>query len=258
MKHKLHTSLVRHGIGVALACVVVLGLSTSGSISSATASTTAKSLYSLALANLSATSSVTIKVSEATSTGLTQTIIIQSNQTDGKSSFVGDGLSESTPKRKIYFKAQIVANHQKAFIDANAEYYSTSPFNGKDPVPANKWVEFSKTGKSAAYYALLVGPFSVSRISTQLRLDGPYVFGKTAMVNGVRARAVIGVIPGTGTKSVKKILGTIWISISPKPMPLETTSHYPGMELTANLSGFGHAPVIHWPTKFVLASKYGV
>ncbi|HEX4127852.1 MAG TPA: hypothetical protein VHX67_09775 [Acidimicrobiales bacterium] len=113
---------------------------------------------------------------------------------------------------------------------------------------ANKWLSFPTSNQGLGE---LVGGLLSSQVSKELEIGGPYTYGKSATVGGVKATAIIGSV---ATESGSKVPVVLYIPASGKPLPIEEVTNAGGksssdIEGTVTFSHWGENKSQTAPTK---------
>jgi hypothetical protein len=83
---------------------------------------------------------------------------------------------------------------------------------------AGKWVSFSAAKQQ---YTDLTAGLLDSQVSGELKMSGPYHYGKTKTINGKSATAIVGKVSDDSGNSVAS---TLYVATSGTPLPLEQTT----------------------------------
>jgi hypothetical protein len=83
---------------------------------------------------------------------------------------------------------------------------------------AGKWVSFSA---SKQQYQDLTAGLLDSQVAGELKMNGPYHYGKTKTINGKSATAIVGKVSDDSGNSVAS---TLYVAASGTPLPLEQTT----------------------------------
>jgi hypothetical protein len=83
---------------------------------------------------------------------------------------------------------------------------------------AGTWVSFPATKQQ---YGDLVAGLLDSEVSGELKMNGPYKFGKTKTINGKSATAIVGTVSDDSGNSIGS---TLYVSASGAPLPIQQTT----------------------------------
>jgi hypothetical protein len=91
---------------------------------------------------------------------------------------------------------------------------------------ANKWLSFPTSNQSLGE---LVGGLLSSQVEKELEIGGPYTYGKSTTVNGVKATAIKGSV---ATESGSKVAVVLYIPASGTPLPIKEVTNAGGNSST--------------------------
>jgi hypothetical protein len=97
---------------------------------------------------------------------------------------------------------------------------------------AGTWVSFNPTKQQ---YADLTAGLLDSQVSGELKMSGPYHYGKTKTINGKSATAIVGKVSDDSGNSVAS---TLYVAASGAPLPLEQTTGPSGKGTISGTVGF--------------------
>jgi hypothetical protein len=167
---------------------------------------------------------------DAGSTSGTQTLVV-------KNKSLTERMSALVVKSTGYVKGNEAAlQHVIGLTTAESKKY------------ANKWLSFPTSNQDLGE---LVGGLLSSQVSKELEIGGPYTYGKSATVGGVKATAIIGSV---ATDSGSKVPVVLYIPASGKPLPIEEVTNAGGksssdIEGTVTFSHWGENKSQTAPTK---------
>ena len=101
---------------------------------------------------------------------------------------------------------------------------------------AGTWLSFSTT---SGEYADLVTGLLNSQISTELKMSGPFTYGKAATINGTDATAIVGKVDDD---SGGTIAATLYVAASGTPLPLKQVTNPGAKSDTVS----GSVTFTHW------------
>ena len=102
---------------------------------------------------------------------------------------------------------------------------------------ANKWLSFPTSNQSLGE---LVGGLLSSQVEKELEIGGPYTFGKSATVGGVKATAIRGSV---ATESGSKVPVVLYIPASGTPLPIQEVTNVGGKSSSGIV---GTVTFSHW------------
>jgi hypothetical protein len=102
---------------------------------------------------------------------------------------------------------------------------------------ANKWLSFPTSNQELGE---LVGGLLSSEVSKELEIGGPYSYGKTTTVGGVKAKAIVGSV---ATENGNKVPVVLYIPASGSPLPIEEVTNA-GAKGSSGIEG--NVTFSHW------------
>jgi len=209
----------------------------------------AATLFQTALTNLSNAPGVHYSV-RITVSGDTQTIIGNAGRTSGSQALVVNLVGGKVVRADI----KVIGNI--AYLNANSTFYVESGLTTKTP-PAGTWLSIKSSDKA---FQAVPAAVTTGSLGQQIALTGPYSYGGTSKINGVKVEAIKGATQeqtSSSSTSTTTFPETVWIRATGTPVPLLVTINSRKVRETATLSHYGEKVNVAAPQSSVPISQFG-
>jgi hypothetical protein len=224
--HTARTAATATGLAVALATTVAVTFPGGATGAAAAASSTTTTTAAGATAGDSAaTAQYNAALKAVGSQGVHFASVAKQN---GAELDVSGDAGTTSGSQTLTVKNKNVMEHMSALVVGSTGYVKGNQSalahvigltTAESTKYANKWLSFPTSNQSLGE---LVGGLLSSQVSKELEIGGPYTYGKSATVGGVKATAIKGSV---ATETGGKVTVVLYIPASGTPLPIQEVTN---------------------------------